>query len=120
MRRSAVLAIVIGCAAVVAASGAAKPHYIVRGAVGPHATIALRDGLGNPYTRGGAGMYIITVTDKSSLDGFHLIGPGVDKVITGVSFMGVRTIGVTLGRGVYRYVSDAHPRTLRGTFVLSG
>jgi hypothetical protein len=118
MRRSCTFVVVTVVAAVAAASGMARSHYIVHGTVGSNSTIALKDGVGHAFTEGRAGMYIISVTDKSSHDGFHLVGPGVSLVITGEQFVGGRTVSVTLGPGTHHYVSDAHPRSLRGTFVL--
>ena len=117
MRRLGTVVVVM-VAAVAAGSSSAAPKHIVHGVVGPGAAISLKDGLGNPYTSGRAGMYVVSVRDRSTRDGFRLVGPGVNMVVTGVSFVGGRTVSLTLGPGTYTYRSDAHPRTLRGTFVL--
>jgi hypothetical protein len=119
MHRVGIVVVAAWLAAVPSADrAAAAPHYIVHGTAGPGVAIALKDGLGHPYTGGLAGMFIITVTDRSSRDGFRLLGPGTRVVITGLAFVGKRTIGVTLGPGTYHYRSDAHPHSLNGTFVL--
>jgi hypothetical protein len=113
------LVVVLTVMAAATAPSVAAPHYIVRGTVSADGRIALRDGLGNPYVTGGHGMYIITVTDRSPHDDFHLTGPGVNRIITGARFVGVRTIGITLGLGTYHYRSDARPHSRGGTFVLN-
>src|SRR5215218_6962604 len=63
-----------------------------------------------------AGMYKITVNDKSNIHDFHLTGPGVNKVITTTPFKGTKTVTVTLRRGTYTYVCDPHASTMKGSF----
>jgi len=55
------------------------------------------------------GKYMIAVADRSKTENFHLIGPGVN-VKTTLAFKGTKLLGATLGAGMYRYRSDAHPR----------
>jgi hypothetical protein len=67
-----------------------------------------------------AATYQIAVRDSTARDNFHLLGTGVNRR-TGVRFRGSRTWTVALQAGkTYTYRSDAHPRTLRRTFTVSG
>jgi plastocyanin len=68
-----------------------------------------------------AGTYTLKVEDKSSQHNFHLIGPGVDEVVTDVSFEGEKTVTVTLKQGTYTYQCDPHAaRGMKGTFEVTG
>ena len=49
-----------------------------------------------------AGNYVLTVSDKSKVDGFMLVGPGIKKS-TGVKFRGKTTWKLTLKAGKYTY-----------------
>jgi plastocyanin len=64
-----------------------------------------------------AGTYTLKVEDKSASHNFHLMGPGVDKVVTDVSFVGDKTVTVTLQKGTYTYQCDPHAASgMKGTF----
>jgi hypothetical protein len=104
---AASLALVPGSSAAVA-----PPDLVAK--VGPRATISLRLGDGTRVVRLKAGRYTIGVADRSRHDDFHLRG-SVDRK-TGIAFVGTTTWTVRLRKGTYRYLSDAHPRTLRGSF----
>jgi hypothetical protein len=60
---------------------------------------------------------VITVSDRSRVDNFHLSGPGVNKR-TGVGFRGRVTWRFLLSAGKYVYRSDKH-KTLRGSFSVT-
>ncbi len=62
---------------------------------------------------GTAGVYTITVRDRSRRAGFHLTGPGVKRSTTR-HFTGTATWHVTLAVGTYRYFTDG-PRKHSGT-----
>ena len=67
-----------------------------------------------------SGTYAITVTDKATIHDFHLIGPGVNKVITTVPFQGKKTVTVTLKKGTYTYQCDPHAGAgMKGTFKVA-
>jgi len=66
-----------------------------------------------------AGTYSITVADKSNIHNFHLIGPGVNKEITTVPFVGTKTVVVALRKGTYRFICDPHKTIMKGSFVVS-
>jgi hypothetical protein len=87
------------------------------GSVGPGFTIGLRHG-GEPVHHLAPGRYAISVADRSPIHDFHLRGPGVNVVITGVEFTGTKRVVVTLRRGTYRYVCDPHASFMRGSFTV--
>ena len=67
-----------------------------------------------------AGTYTLKVEDKSASHNFHLIGPGVDKVVTDVGFVGDKTVTVTLKKGTYTYQCDPHASSgMKGTFEVT-
>jgi hypothetical protein len=78
-------------------------------------SIALRTSSGAKVVRLKAGPVVIGVSDVTSQQNFHLVGPGVNRRTTlgGTLKASWR---VTLRRGTYVYRSDAAPLRLRGTF----
>jgi len=67
-----------------------------------------------------AGTYTLKVEDKSDQHNFHLIGPGVDKEVTEVGFVGDKTVTVTLKKGTYTYQCDPHASSgMKGTFEVT-
>ena len=87
-----------------AGSAAAIP---LTGTTGPGFTITLANKAGKVKTLK-HGSYVITVKDKSAIHNFHIIGPGVAKVVTTVPFVGTKKITVTLKKGTYTYQCDPH------------
>jgi plastocyanin len=88
--------------------------------VGPRSQISLTTASGRRVRTLKAGSYRIVVRDLTRRDNFHLRGPGVNRR-TGTRFLGSTTWLVGLGAGrVYRYFSDARPKTMRGTFRVAG
>ncbi len=61
-----------------------------------------------------AGIYRLTVSDRSRTRNFHLVGPGVNRR-TGKTFVGTVTWTLRLGRGTFRYGND--PRLTGRLFV---
>jgi plastocyanin len=67
-----------------------------------------------------AGTYTLKVEDKSDQHNFHLIGPGVDQMVTDVGFVGDKTVTVTLKKGTYTYQCDPHASSgMKGTFQVT-
>ena len=67
-----------------------------------------------------AGTYTLDVEDKSNMHNFHLIGPGVDEEVTDVSFVGEKSVTVTLEPGTYTYQCDPHVANgMKGTFTVT-
>lgn len=102
--------------AITGTAGAAAPK--LTGTVGPGFTITLKQS-GRAVTTLKAGTYSITVSDRSNIHNFHLRGPGVNKVITGLAFVGTKTIVVKLTKGKYTFVCDPHLATMHGSFRVS-
>jgi plastocyanin len=89
------------------------------GTVGPGFSIKLTSA-GKPVKTLKHGAYTITVSDKSSSHNFHLLGPGVQNVITTVPFMGTKKVTVTLKKGTYTYQCDPHASSgMKGTFKVT-
>jgi plastocyanin len=106
----------LGLAAPALAAPAATP---LTGTVGPGFSITLAKA-GKKVSSLTAGSYAITVTDKAAIHDFHLIGPGVNKVITTVPFMGKKTVTVVLKKGTYTYQCDPHAAAgMKGTFKVA-
>jgi plastocyanin len=118
MTRLQLLAAAALAALVVAAPAMSMTVPKLTGTVGPGFTITLKKGT-KKVTSLKAGKYKIVVTDKSNIHNFHLKGPGVNKVITSVAFMGTKTVTVTLKKGIYRYVCDPHSTTMKGSFKVT-
>jgi plastocyanin len=85
------------------------------GVVGPGFNISLTRG-GAAVTQLDAGEYTIQVSDKSDFHNFHLQGPGGVSQFTGAEEIVDVTWNVTVVDGVYTYVCDVHPATMKKTF----
>ena len=107
------VAATVAPAAVAAAASTVSPKLL--GTVGPGFTISLKQN-GKPVRTLKPGPYTFVVSDKASIHDFHLSGPGLSRVLTGVGFTGTKTATITLKRGTYSYKCDVHPTTMRGTF----
>jgi hypothetical protein len=95
--------------------GRAAPSKLV-GTVGPGDTIALKTASGKRVSLVSRGTYALTVKDRSDDHNFYLSGPGVKKQITGVGFVGTKTVTVKLGAGRYTFVCNPHADDMRGGF----
>jgi hypothetical protein len=78
--------------------------------------ITLTDSTGAKVTHVDPGPYTVTVRDFSTLHNFHLTGPGVDQA-TDVETTAQTTWNVTFMDGSYRFLCDAHPTLMRGSFT---
>lgn len=116
--RSLVLGAVAAVALALAGSGSAAPAKTVNGTVGPGFTIGLTV-QGKKVTRLKAGTYRFVIGDRSSSHNFHLSGPRVNRVLTGVASTGTKSVVLTLRKGTYRFVCDPHAASMRGRFVVS-
>ena len=114
-RLSLGMAVALLVAALLAVGSASAAPKTVNGTVGPGFTISLKLG-GKKVTKLKPTTYRFRVTDKSSMHNFHIFGPGVNKVITGVGFTGTKTATIKLRKGTYRYRCDVHPDEMHGSF----
>jgi plastocyanin len=108
------VAILVLAAALVVPTASAKT--LLKGTVGPGFTISLKNAAGQKVTTLKHGVYAIRVADRSASHDFHVKGPGVNKVITGVGFVGTKTVTVTLKPGRYTFVCDPHATSMKGSF----
>jgi hypothetical protein len=119
MIRLSLVAVGVLVAALVLTGPVSGAPKVIKGSVGPGFTISLKSG-GKKVTSLKAGVpYKFQITDQSSIHDFHLSGPGVNKVITGVAFTGTKSVTLKLKRGMYRYVCDPHSSVMRGSFRVS-
>jgi hypothetical protein len=99
--------------AVAAPAWAATPTLV--GTDGPGFTISLKRA-GKKVTTVKRGTYRITVNDRSDFHNFRLRGPGVNRAITTVVFVGRKTVTLRLKPGRYTFLCDPHSVDMRGTF----
>ena len=109
--RTRVIAGSIAVAAVVAAVPAIAATPVFKGSVGPGFVISMAK---KPTT---AGKITLTVSDKSSIHNFHIVGPGVN-VQTSVSATGTKTFKITLKKGTYNFFCDPHKSIMHGSFKI--
>jgi plastocyanin len=112
----------VALAAAVGAGTAAPAQAAttLKASVGPGSTITLNTSAGRAVRSLRAGSYVIVVRDRSRRHNFHLLGPtnALNRATT-VRFVGTQTWRMTLAKGAYRFVCDAHARTMKGTFRVS-
>jgi hypothetical protein len=97
--------------------GARTAQTTLHGVVGPGFTISLTDDSGSRVTHLDPGTYTIDVKDQSNQHNFDLQGPGVSQA-TDVESVGTATWTVTFTDGTYKYVCDAHPSIMHGSFTV--
>ena len=116
IRTRATFAVVaLAATALFAASSASAATRTLSGTVGPGFTISLKY-KGKKVRSLPAGRYRIRVTDRADIHNFHIRGPGVNRVITGVDFEGTKSRTFRLRKGTYRYVCDPHSSDMHGSF----
>ena len=117
--RSWLFALVVAAALVGANCGSAASSKTFNGTVGPGFTIGLTSN-GKKVTKLKAGVpYRFVISDRASIHDFHLSGPGLNRVLTGVEFMGTKSFVLTLKKGSYHFVCDPHAPIMHGSFTVS-
>jgi plastocyanin len=112
---AAVAAIACGLA-LAGTSPAAPAPKVVQGSVGPGFTISLTAS-GKTVSKLKAGVpYRVVINDRSSIHDFHLTGPGMNRMLTSVNFMGTKSFVLSLRKGVYRFFCDPHAAIMHGSF----
>jgi plastocyanin len=118
-RRYWLLAAVAAAALAVTGIGSTATAKTVKGSVGPGFTIGLSLN-GKKVTKLKAGTpYRFAISDRSSSHDFHLIGPGINRVLTSVGFAGAKSYTLTLKKGTYRFQCDPHASFMHGAFKVS-
>ena len=113
------LVAVLGAMALSAAAGAATTTGQLVGTVGPGFSIKITKN-GKAVKTVKAGTYKLVVNDKSAIHNFHLFGPGLNKKVTTVGFVGTKTVIVTLKKGKYTFQCDPHAAAgMRGTLSVT-
>jgi plastocyanin len=82
--------------------------------VGPSNTISLKRASGATLKTVKAGVYSISVRDRSKVHNFHLVGKGVNRRSALVG-MGTLTWKLKLSAGALRFFSDKSPKTVKGS-----
>jgi plastocyanin len=91
----------------------------VRGTIGPGYTISLKDAHGKKVATLKHGKYTFVVRDEANIHNFTLNGPGVkNKTITGTSFVGTKSVVLTLKKGTYTFYCTVHP-SITGKFKVA-
>lgn len=110
------IAAAIGALALSSTAPAAAAPKTVQGSVGPGFTINLTMGGKKVSTLKKGIPYRFAIADRASIHDFHLIGPGVNRVLTSVEFTGTKSVVLTLKKGTYRYLCDPHASFMHGSF----
>lgn len=120
IRSSLLVAVAVAAAALAASgSGSAATAKTVNGTVGPGFTITLTM-QGKNVTKLKAGTaYRFVISDRSNIHDFHLSGPGLNRVLTGVEYTGTKSFVLKLKKGSYRFVCDPHSGIMHGSFRVS-
>lgn len=105
------ISIVLFAALALPLSATAAPAAVptkLTGTTGPGFTITLRKA-GKRVTALKPGRYTLTVTDRSSAHNYVIIGPGIGrKQVTGLAFVGRRTVTFTVRKGRSEYYCTPH------------
>jgi Copper binding proteins, plastocyanin/azurin family len=102
--------------------GSARPAVTptLKGTVGPGFTISLkRNGVRVKSLK--AGRYKFVIADKASIHNFTLeqqSGGKFERDLTTVSFVGAKTVTVTLKKGKWKYYCTPHESIMFGFFTV--
>jgi plastocyanin len=114
----ALVAVLVAGLVATASALAATPK--LTGVVGPHDafTISLTKA-GKKVTKLKAGKYTLVVKDDSRIHNYRLKGPGLNKQVTTVTFVGTKTVTVTLKPGKYTFDCDPHFAAMHSSFTVT-
>ena len=93
----------------------------LKGTVGPGYTISLKQS-GKKVTKLKAGTYKFVISDKASIHQFTVEqerGGHFEKALTSVSYMGTKTVKVTLKKGKWKYYCKPHESLMHGFFTVT-
>ena len=109
--------VLVACAMFFSVTAQAAPQKLV-GTVGPGFTISLKTASGKRVTGLTRGTYALTVKDRSDEHNFHVRGPGLSKSVTGVDFVGTKTVTIRFAGGKYAFVCTPHSDDMRGAITV--
>ena len=89
------------------------------GTVGPGFTISLKQNGKLRQDAQGRASYTLAVADKSIIHNFQIEGPGLDRAVTTVGFVGTKTVTHPLRRGTYKYYCAPHESSMFGNFKVT-
>ena len=122
MKRIALVLLAAGLAAAAFLMSAQASTPKLTGTVGPSYTITLKKGAAKVKTLK-AGKYTFVITDKAAIHNFTIErekgGPKIEKVLTGTSFQGKKTVTVTLKTGSWKYYCSIHEPQMFGFFKVT-
>ena len=110
---ASLLGALVAVALVFSVTAQAAPQKLV-GTVGPGFSISLKTATGKRVTGLTRGTYTLTVKDRSDEHNFFVSGPGLKKSVTGVDFVGTKTVTLRLASGKYAFVCTPHSDDMRG------
>ncbi len=110
---ASLLGTLVALALVFSVTAQAAPQKLV-GTVGPGFTISLKTATGKRVTGLTRGAYTLTVRDRSDEHNFFVSGPGLKKSVTGVEFVGTKTVTLRLASGKYAFLCTPHSDDMRG------
>lgn len=117
--RSLLFSAIAAAALAATANSPAASSKTVNGTVGPGFTIALTMD-GKNVTKLKAGVpYRFVISDQADIHDFHLSGPGFNRVLTSVEFVGTKSFTLRLKKGSYSFVCDPHSTFMHGRFRVS-
>jgi len=123
MKRATIAVLAAGLVATslfLVSAQASTPKLV--GTVGPGYTITLKRGTTKVKTLK-AGTYMFVITDKAAIHNFTIErekgGPKIEKVLTGTSFQGKKTVSVTLKKGSWKYYCSIHESQMFGFFKVT-
>jgi plastocyanin len=112
---------VVAALAVASAAIGAPTATKLKGTVGPGFTIKLTKA-GKKVKSLPAGKYTFVVSDKANIHNFVLEkekGGKFEKALTGVSFIGTKTVTVKLAKGKWKYYCRPHESSMHGFFTVT-
>jgi plastocyanin len=116
----AILAVGLAASAFLVSAQASTPR--LTGQVGPGYSITLKKGTTKVKTLR-AGKYLFVISDKAGIHNFTIErekgGPKIEKTLTGTTFMGKKTVAMTLKKGTWKYYCSVHESSMFGFFKVT-
>ena len=115
----AVLGTTVAAISTASASTSALPKLVGKVGINDAFVITLKSSTGKNVKTLKSGLYKLAVTDGSQIHNFQIEGPGLDKRVTSVSFMGQKTVTIHLRKGKYKFYCMPHESQMFGFFTVT-